>query len=120
MSDFEFLKPIVKMLGIVAGGILFLLLIVGGIIFWMPNIPNIVDAFASSGGNQNQLETAQQLINSMKRMVSDSNAWATAVKEENDRLSTRQESALIIPQPCTQQTNNIAQNYIEAKTSPRR
>lgn len=61
----------------------------GGLLFWSSQFDN---AFTIYSGNQGELELAKSGLQTMKRMVSDQTAWSEAVKEEYNRIITRERS----------------------------
>jgi len=74
-------KPIIAGVAMLVTPVLFLILIVGGILFWMPHI-----SFAHSQTNQSELQIAQNGIATMRKMVGNNEAWSQAIKQEYDRL----------------------------------
>ncbi len=114
MTDFVFWKPIVKVTGIVVGGLFFLFLLVGGVIFWTHN--EVTNAIASSKQGQDQLETAREGLRTIKQMVGNANTWSTVIKEEYTQLSINQGVA-VSPKALVQQQPNYTDNFLESKNS---
>jgi len=78
-------QPVLAGLSVIAVPIIFLILLIGGIFFWMPRFDSLSRFNASSSGG-NDVEVAQAGLGTMKKMVGDKAVWSAAIKQEYDRL----------------------------------
>jgi hypothetical protein len=75
-------KPVVAGLTLLTAPVAFLMIVIGGILFWVPHMPLI----AHGHTDMTQLEVAQNGIGTMKKMVGNNGAWAEAIKQEYERV----------------------------------
>ncbi|MDP3954376.1 MAG: hypothetical protein Q8Q06_03080 [bacterium] len=89
-----YLRPISRALGIIFLGILILLTLIGGVIFWTLQAAEMLANTNSSYGatDLTQLELSRNILRNTQRMVSNPNAWSESIKEEYNRLFTSEQS----------------------------
>ncbi len=77
-------KPFALGIALLALPIIFLMLIIGGILFWMPHmtLPGIANARPAPEDS----ELARDGLGTMKKMVSDNDAWSAAIKQEYEKI----------------------------------
>lgn len=76
-------RPIKVLLGGFLIVLVVMLTLVGGVFFWTTKFSS---AFLTQANDRGELEIARSGLQTMKRMVSDPQAWSDSVKEEYNKL----------------------------------